>query len=176
MGTHTLFKSKKSKSLNETRSVMNSLRQIVQGLRNSSQASQKHFGLTSAQFFVLRQIKSKNELSLNELANLTFTHQSTVSETVGKLVSLGMVSKNRAETDSRRVVISVTKKGDAALAASPETAQERLAQAILKMPARKRGPLSKILGELVKDAEFSDLPPSLFFEDLQGKKAKNVRS
>ncbi len=92
-GTHT---NKANKDLEESRCAMDSqLRRIVQALRNSSQQSQKYFGLTSAQFFILRQIESQKSLSMNSLADLTFTHQSTISEAVGRLVLKGFVTKGR---------------------------------------------------------------------------------
>ena len=143
---------------------MDSLRRIVRGLRNSSRQSPNHFGLTSAQFFVLAQIESSKSLSMNSLADLTFTHQSTVSETVGRLVQKSLVAKTKDEVDSRSVVLSVTKKGAAALASAPEAAQQNLAHAVRSMPDKKRQLLSRLLIELVHVAKLSNEPATLFFE------------
>ena len=38
--------------------------------------------LTSAQFFILQKVQTRDGLTVNDLASLTYTHQSTVSETV----------------------------------------------------------------------------------------------
>jgi DNA-binding MarR family transcriptional regulator len=166
MGPHIISNKEINRlRLNDTRAIMDSFRTIVQGLRNSSRQSHLHAGLTSAQFFVLQQIKSRNGLSLNELAELTFTHQSTVSETVGRLVSLHLVSKLKSKSDSRSLVLSVTKNGAAKLRSSSKTAQQSLIESVLSLPKAKRGILSKLLNEVVSRTNFSKQPPSLFFEE-----------
>src|SRR4051812_45321972 len=124
MGTNTNFTAKASRqSIDETRTIMDSFRKIVRGLRHSSQQSERLSGLTSAQFFVLQQIKNEEGLSLNTLADLTFTHQSTVSEIVARLVTLGLVSKLKSKIDSRKISLVLTSKGSALVTSAPKTAQ-----------------------------------------------------
>ena len=67
------------------REVLDAIRRIVQALRESSRAAEKGVGLSSAQLFVLQTLQETPGLSLNELAERTRTHQSSVSVVVTKL-------------------------------------------------------------------------------------------
>ena len=92
MGTHIL-----SDTLTQPQIVMDSLRRIVQALRESTRQSERLSGPTPAQLLVLKRIEEQDGLSVNELAALTFTHQSTVSEIVGRLETRGLLRRERAE-------------------------------------------------------------------------------
>src|SRR5580698_2197531 len=112
------------------RSTLDSIRSIVQALRVSSRKTEMSHGLSSAQLFVLRQLGESDVLSVNELAEKTFTHQSSVSVVVRKLVDLGLVEKRASKTDFRRTEISLTAKGRARVRRTPLPAQEQLLSAI----------------------------------------------
>jgi hypothetical protein len=59
---------------------MDATRHIVRALVGASRAIQANTGISGAQLFVLRQLAGSSEpLSVNQLADLTLTHQSTVS-------------------------------------------------------------------------------------------------
>ena len=87
----------------ESRSVLDSIRRIVQLLRRSSNLSEKKLGLSSAQLFVLHKLVDVQALSVGELAERTLTSQSSVSEVVQKLVSAGHVARARSPRDARSV-------------------------------------------------------------------------
>lgn len=148
--------------------IMDSLRSIVQTLRRSSSACEKLTGLTGAQVFVLQQIQSKNGLSLNELAALTFTHQSTMSEVVGRLEGKGLVLRNKSAEDARRLEIHLTGEGAVVLSSRDSTAQEKLIRAIGELPAETVTHLAQGLDQLIRVAGLSDQPPAMFFDDDKG--------
>src|SRR5882724_8768279 len=106
--------------------VLNALRVIVQALRVSSRAAEKHVGMSGAQLFVLQKLLEAPDLSLNELAIQTHTHQSSVSVVVGKLVEQKLVSRERSEEDGRQLVLRLTAQGQKRLERAPETAQDQL--------------------------------------------------
>src|SRR4051812_38186382 len=97
-------------SLDNTQIIMDSLRRIVQFVRRTSNQCEQFSELTGAQFFVLKNIKGKKNVSINELAVLTYTHQSTVSEVVGRLEIMGLVVRNKSAKDARRVELTLTDK------------------------------------------------------------------
>src|SRR5690348_7076599 len=88
--------------------AMDALRRIVQILRASAGAAQHDFGLTGAQLFVLEVLGAAPGMSVGELAARTFTHQSSVSLVVRRLVQRGLVLKAAARDDGRRVELRVT--------------------------------------------------------------------
>src|SRR4051794_8130303 len=70
----------------DVRAIMDAIRRIVRVLRVSSRAAEKQVGLSGAQLFVLHKLADTPALSLNELADRTRTHQSSVSVVVQRLV------------------------------------------------------------------------------------------
>lgn len=144
---------------------MDSLRRIVQGLRESTRQNAQANSPTPAQLLVLKRIESHDGLSVNDLAALTFTHQSTVSEIVSRLESRGLVRRERAETDGRRVEIYLTDDGRSTLEVSPLSAHEKLMQAVTSLPAQTLSDLANGLDALIHAARLTDLPAAFFFED-----------
>lgn len=148
-------------SVSEAQAIMDSLRRIVQALRR---ASTQYDGLTSAQTFVLRTIATWEGASINDLAALTHTHQSTVSEMVARLEANGLVARRAATDDRRRVELHMTEEGRLAIRDQPMTPQENLIEAIAEMPNESRSALAQGLNLLTRAADLDVVAPQLFFE------------
>lgn len=133
----------------EMEEVFNAIRALVHTLHGASRTTERKLGVTSAQLFVLTQLRNDPSLSINELAERTMTHQSTVSVVVRRLVSRKLVHKVRAAEDGRRVELSLTPRGTALLRRAPEPVQVRLAQAIETLSPADRRALARALGRLV---------------------------
>lgn len=144
--------------------VLDGIRRIVHGLRESSHAAQRHTGLTGAQLFVLRRLRDAEHLSVNELADRTFTHQSSVSTVVSRLVARGFVTRRIDPGDHRRRRLALTRAGRAALAAAPDAAQERLIGAVQAMTPAGRRALGRALQQ-IGDAMEVVRRPAMFFEE-----------
>ena len=147
-----------------TRQVLDAIRRIVRALRESSRATERSVGIGAAQLFVLQRLATAPGLSLNELAARTFTHQSSVSVVVSRLVERGLLTRTRGGTDGRRIAISATAAGRAVLARAPAAAQERLLAGLALMGARDRRDLAGLLGRLVDLLALPDRSPPMFFE------------
>jgi DNA-binding MarR family transcriptional regulator len=147
------------------RSIMDSFRRIVQALRKSSSLCEQATGLTGAQTFVLKQIAAHDGLSLNELAALTFTHQSPMAEVVRRLEGKRLVTRGKSPDDGRRLELRLGPAGRAALAPAATTAQENLVRAIATLPPETAAQLAQGLERLIAAAGLSDHPPVMFFED-----------
>jgi DNA-binding MarR family transcriptional regulator len=106
---------------------MNAVRSIVRALRISTRAIELKMGISLAQLFVLQQLSERSAESLNELAERTATHQSSVSVVVRRLVERGFVSRASSAADKRRIEIAVTPEGRALLAGAPTADQNALA-------------------------------------------------
>jgi len=145
--------------------VMNALRRIVQGLRQSAAYSEKTIGLTAAQLLILKQVQAHDGLSVNALAAATYTHQSTVSEIVSRLELKGFVQRDRATDDARRVEIRLTSNGRALLSMNPYSASARLMQAVKSLPPETVESLAQGLEALIRTAGLAEETPVLFFED-----------
>src|SRR5690242_2161937 len=150
----------------EVQGILDGFRRIVRTLRESSRAAEQRVGVTGAQLFVLQVLSRNPEVSVNALAELTRTHQRTVSVVVSKLVERGLVKRDSSTSDARRLVLSLTAEGRALLRRAPDAAQERLIDGIERLPAGARHELAGLLTELVELMEVSDQEPGMLFDDL----------
>jgi DNA-binding MarR family transcriptional regulator len=157
MGSHTLRQ-------REVQAVLDGVRRIVHALRASSRRAQQHVGLSGAQLFVLQKIAETPQLSINELAERTHTHQSSVSTVVSRLVDAGLVRRTRSAADRRRVELSLATRAQALVGRAPDLAQERLVRAIESMPAARRRDLAAVLDALASAMDAGSGPPRMFFE------------
>lgn len=144
--------------------VLDNFRRIVRALRESSRATERTVGVTSAQQFALQVIAARPAISLNELAEQTRTHQSTVSVVVTRLVEAKLVRRVSAKEDARRRELAVTPKGRALLARAPHVAQERLVEGVERLSSRQRTELRRSLDALVVAMGLGDETPTMFFE------------
>src|SRR6476619_1631484 len=78
---------------------MNAVRSIVRALRINTRAIELKMGISLAQLFVLQQLAERPADSLNELADRTATHQSSVSVVAGSFNKHGYESRTTENTD-----------------------------------------------------------------------------
>ena len=145
--------------------VMDSLRAVVRALRISTRAIEKEIGISGAQLFVLQQLAEAPARSVNELAERTSTHQSSVSTVVSRLVERGLARRAPSAEDGRRMEISISDQGRTLLRRAPRTAQTVMQEALRRMePAQVRA-LAEGLEALVREGGFAETPPPMFFEE-----------
>lgn len=155
--------------------ILDDFRRIVQVLRESSRAAEQRLGVTGAQLFVLRALSEDRGISLNELAERTRTHQSTVSVVVKRLGRTKLVRRKASAADRRRIELELTSEGRALLARAPLAAQDQLIAGIERMPARDRGALARSLRKLVADMGLHGDPATMFFEETPKAPRKTAR-
>ena len=148
----------------EAARAMDSLRRVVHALNTATRASERAFGLSAAQLFVLRQLSSMSGQSLTDLAVRTRTTQSSISEVVARLVRGGLIERQPSKADRRRAELSLTVAGRKTLAAAPETVQERLLRGFEQLDATSRTALAGTLESWLTASGLDDVTPALFFE------------
>ena len=159
MGPHT------STFEGDVRGALDAFRSIVQALRSSSRDAERRVGLSAAQLFALQQLAAMPGASVNELAARTFTHQSSVSVVVQRLVARRLVVKSSAPEDRRRVRLTVTDAGRALLRRSPEPVQDRLIAGIAALKPLDRRALVVSLGAVADTLAVRNGVPPMLFED-----------
>ena len=153
------------------REVLDAIRRIVQVLRVGSRAAERDVGLSAAQLFVLERLAGANQpLSVNELAERTLTHQSSVSVVVQRLQGRGLIERVRSSQDGRRAELSLTPAAKKLLGRAPAAAQDRIISAVNAMPHRDRRMLATLLGKLAAEVGGDAVAPAMFFEDQQSRK------
>ena len=144
---------------------MNAVRSIVRALRINTRMIELRMGISLAQLFVLQQLADKPADSLNELAERTATHQSSVSVVVRRLVDRGFVSRTSAATDKRRIRIALTSEGQAMLKDAPLTVQVQLMDGLRQLPLHQRTALADLLEAWLGAANIDLATPPMMFED-----------
>jgi DNA-binding MarR family transcriptional regulator len=144
---------------------MNALRSIVRALRINTRAIELKMGISLAQLFVLQQLAERPAASLNELAERTATHQSSVSVVVRRLVERGYVLRTSSSSDKRRIEIDVTPIGRALLAGAPTTIQTQLMAALGRMSANEQTTLADLLDRWLREAKIDIAAPPMLGED-----------
>ena len=153
------------------------LNALVDALRVGSRGIERRLGISGAQLFVLQKLAEGPVGSLNELAARTFTHQSSVSVVVTRLVARGLVARTAVPDDARRVTLALTPRGRMLLQKAPETLQARLLASFESFSRAERRTLVEGLQRLVREAGIAEGTPSTFFgnEALRPRLARRDR-
>ncbi len=160
------------KATKESKEIINDIRRLVQSIRMASSESEQSVGLTAAQLFVMHKLGEEGGLSINDLADRTLTHQSSVSVIVQKLEEKGLVSRLRAAEDGRRFELTLSKKGAALLKKAPHSIQERLIKALKKMEPDMRHQFSVTFTSFLSLANIKGDAPMMFDETVTQKRKK----
>lgn len=166
------MKNRNSSRVDESRAILDALRRLVQTVQQSSKSVESRFGVSGAQLFVLHKASEANASSINELAEKTLTHQSSVSVVVDKLVSKGFVERKQDENDRRKTLVTVTKLGRSLLKQAPLAPQEELSKGILALADSERKALSSGLTRLLEEIGYGDERPPMLFEDAAKRQDK----
>ena|SRR6185369_4604258 len=142
---------------------------MVRILRLSDRAAQNGLGLSSAQLFVLHEVANTPEISLKELAERTRTDQSSVSVVVTRLCEAGLLARERAADDARRLAITTTRAGRAAMKKAPRVAQQELIEILEGLPAAERKRFADTFARIVDQLGGGSEPVQMLFEDEEPK-------
>jgi len=143
---------------------MDAIRAVVRALRINTRAIELEIGISLAQLFVLQQVAQRPATSLNDLAERTATHQSSVSVVVRRLVDRGLVTRRSDTADKRRVQIELTPAGEKLLVGAPETIQVRLMEALNHLSPVERKQLAQLLSKWLDAAKISYASPPMMGE------------
>ncbi len=148
---------------------LDAIRRIISVLRRSSRAIEGSFGIGSAQLFVLQELAKAPANSINELAERTFTHQSSVSVVVRRLVRQKLVERRPAKDDRRRRELRLSRAGQRLVARAPVPAQIRLIEGLRALPPPERARLARLLNRVVHRMGSAEEAPVMLFTDRKSR-------
>ena len=143
---------------------LNAIRSIVRALRINTRSIELKMGISLAQLFVLQHLAERPAESLNDLAERTATHQSSVSVVVRRLVERGYVTRTTAAADKRRIQIDVTDKARALLADAPVTIQAQLMTGLRALGREDQTRLADLLERWLTLSKVDFASPPMFGE------------
>jgi DNA-binding MarR family transcriptional regulator len=152
------------------------LRALISALTSSARAIESATGLTNAQLFLLRLTAARDEISINELAELARIRQNGVSSVVKGLVKAGMLRSVRSPTDRRRASVTATAKGRAALTRAGSPPTESLIAALDALHPDDSGALADGLAALAIKLKLELATAPMLFERTSRPGAKLTKS
>ena len=156
-------KSKRSAQPDVSR-ALNALRRMVRGLRSAAETVERSLRVSAAQLFVLSELAQVPDQSVKDLAAVTMTTHSTVSQVVGQLVAKGFVTRTPDAKDGRRMVLRLTRQGENLVKQSPRAIQEDLIDGFGALrPSEQRG-LATGLEKWLAASGFAGVPSTMLFE------------
>jgi DNA-binding MarR family transcriptional regulator len=150
---------------------------MVRGLRSAAEAVERDLRISAAQLFVLSELATIPDQSVKDLAAVTMTTHSTVSQVVGQLISKGLVTRSADAADGRRAVLRLTRQGATLLKKSPRAIQEDLIEGLESLrPAERRG-LAVGLEKWLEASGLGGVPSTMLFDKpLLAKRSSQART
>jgi len=150
------------------------LRVLVGALSHSARAVEQRTGVTNAQLFLLQQIAEHGPQSVGELAARAQTQASTASIVVSRLVVAGLLRKDRATDDARRVSLSLTPAARRIVRFAPTPPTALLLGAFDRLTPAETRALAAGLRAVLREMHLPESEPSLLFEHTAPRRARRT--
>ena len=144
--------------------ALNALRRMVRGLRSAAEGIERELNVSAAQLFVLTQLGQVPDQSVKDLAVVTMTTHSTVSQVVGQLIAKGLVTRTADASDGRRSVLSLTRQGANLVKKSPRLIQADLIKGFGALRPSERRDLANGLERWLDTSGLGGVRSTMLFE------------
>lgn len=145
--------------------VLKKFRIIYGSVRQQFREVEQSCGVTGSQLWILQEVAKTPNIGISELAERLSVHQSTCSQLVEKLVTRGLINKERSKEDQRRVGLCVTEEAKNTLKNAPGPAEGILPEALQSLSESAllslENSLMEVIGQLSnRDDKLADRPLS----------------
>ena len=148
---------------------------MVRGLRAAAETIERDLRISAAQLFVMSELATMPEQSVKDLAQVTMTTHSTVSEIVSQLLTKGLVTRTLDPADARRSVLRLTRQGTKLLQRSPRAIQQDLIEGFVRLRPAERRSLADGLEKWIETSGLGSTPSAMLFEKPARKRSSNRR-
>jgi len=125
----------------------------------------RRFGVRLAEWRVIDALHAGRGISANQISQWLLTDKAWVKRSVDRLAAAGYVRRRPDPRHGRRLLLSLTAKGERAYAAIAVAARRRHDNVLEALAAEEREVLERILGKLQARAEEMLAEPGLGFGD-----------
>jgi DNA-binding MarR family transcriptional regulator len=136
--------------------VLKKFRIIFGSVRQHFRDVEETCGVTGSQLWILQEVAKMPDIGVSELAERLAIHQSTGSLLVEKLVTHGLIIKERSKEDQRRVGLRLTEEASRILKKAPGPAEGILPEALQALPESALLALDKSLIEVIQQLSSKD--------------------
>ena len=148
------------------------LRRILRATEMFGRELAQSAGLTAVQFRVLQVVAETGQTTAKAISTRMRVSQATITTLVDKLVSHGMVVREKSQTDRRQTNIIITDPGRETIDAAPDPLQQRYVRRFNDMEDWEQAMVLAALERVAAmlDAEELDAAPVLDTGDLRKQK------
>lgn len=118
-----------------TNAALRALRRILRASDRSSRRLAALTGMTPSQLLVLQEVDRLEETTPTIIASTLQFGQPTVTSIVDRLTGAGYLTRQRGETDRRKVYLRVTEAGHKALDEAPDMMQAQFKERFSELPS-----------------------------------------
>jgi DNA-binding MarR family transcriptional regulator len=136
--------------------VLKQFRIIFRSVKKHFQVIERTCGIGGSQLWALATVVSNPGIRVSELAQALSVHQSTASNLVEQMVRLGLLVRERDESDQRVVHLKASERGAEMVARAPGPLTGLLPDALAQMSAEETRQLQASLAKLLDLMELRD--------------------
>ncbi len=130
--------------------------------------------ITQRQYAVLAAVESQEGLTQTDLVRITGIDRSTLADMAARMITKGLLERQRSETDARANAVSLTEEGRLALAEATPKMVAADARLLKLVSSGKRESLVGVLRDLVRAAEDAAAPPEKAEKPKKAPKAEKA--
>jgi MarR family transcriptional regulator, temperature-dependent positive regulator of motility len=155
-----MAKKQKSSDGGLSQSVTHLLHRVLQLALDYHAEASGPAGLTQRQFTVLAAAGASDGVSQSDLVRATGIDRSTLADLVARMISKGLLERERSSTDARANTVRLSEAGRIALVEAGKPALKSDARLLELLPAKKREAFLKTLTTLASAADAGGAPPA----------------
>jgi DNA-binding MarR family transcriptional regulator len=129
--------------------VLAAVRRIVRAVQAYSRQLERSHGLSVTQLVCLANLRNNGPMTLKGLAERLRMAPSSLVSVVDRLVEGGLASRERDQQDRRKLVLTLSAKGETLLQDSPALLDDLLAHRLNQLPEDQRQLMASALEHLV---------------------------
>lgn len=143
--------------------VLVSLRRIIRATDLHSRKLGKRTGLTTPQLVIIQAIGQLKDPTVSDVAKAVSLSLATVTTILNRLESNDLVNRERSRVDRRRVIVTLTERGEAMRASAPKPLQDSFVDRFSKLESWEQHQIVAALERVatMMDAEQLDAAPIL---------------
>lgn len=155
--------------MDRTDSSLVALRRILRATEIFGRELARSAGLTAVQFRVLQVVAESGHSTATAISSRMRVSQATITALVDKLVSHGMVKREKSQVDRRQTDIVITELGRRTIEVTPDPLQQRFVRRFHNLEDWEQAMLVSSLERVAAmlDAEDLDAAPVLETGDLR---------
>ena len=136
--------------------VLMQFRVVVRSIRRHYRWVERKSGVSGAQLWAMAQVDASPGIRVGELARELAIHQSTASNLLDGLQTIGLIERKRVGEDQRVVRLYLTSKGQQILRRAPRPFRGVLQQGLADLPTTSLNALQRHLAALIRHMKVRD--------------------